>query len=152
MRLQIYNKEEPKVDLTSLIDVVFLLLIFFMVSTTFERESVLKVDLPEASAVDEREELLVVLVGFDHVVYPQPVDVDARPLLERTRSHLVDHRARVYRHRTGCESLCRIAGQAVELVGGDLGHISDLAARNALVWQETNDLPANNKLIVFRHA
>ena len=57
MRLQIYNKEEPKVDLTSLIDVVFLLLIFFMVSTTFERESVLKVDLPEASAVDEREEL-----------------------------------------------------------------------------------------------
>lgn len=57
MRLQIYNKEEPKVDLTSLIDVVFLLLIFFMVSTTFERESVLKVDLPEASAVEEREEL-----------------------------------------------------------------------------------------------
>ena len=57
MRLQTYNKEEPKVDLTSLIDVVFLLLIFFMVSTTFERESVLKVDLPEASAVDEREEL-----------------------------------------------------------------------------------------------
>jgi biopolymer transport protein ExbD len=57
MRLQTYNKEEPKVDLTSLIDVVFLLLIFFMVSTTFERESVLKVDLPEASAVEEREEL-----------------------------------------------------------------------------------------------
>ncbi len=57
MRLQTYNKEEPKVDLTSLIDVVFLLLIFFMVSTTFERESVLKVDLPEASAVADREEM-----------------------------------------------------------------------------------------------
>ncbi len=57
MRLQTHNKEEPTVDLTSLIDVVFLLLIFFMVSTTFERESVLKVDLPEASAVEEREEL-----------------------------------------------------------------------------------------------
>ena len=56
MRLQHYDKEEPTVDLTSLIDVVFLLLIFFMVSTTFERESVLKVDLPEASAVEEREE------------------------------------------------------------------------------------------------
>ena len=47
---------EP-VNLTPMIDIVFLLLIFFMVSTTFERESVLKVDLPEASAVDEREEL-----------------------------------------------------------------------------------------------
>lgn len=57
MKLQHYNKEEPTVDLTSLIDVVFLLLIFFMVSTTFERETVLKVDLPEASAVAEREEI-----------------------------------------------------------------------------------------------
>lgn len=57
MRLQHHNKEEPTVDLTSLIDVVFLLLIFFMVSTTFEREAVLKVDLPEASSVEEREEL-----------------------------------------------------------------------------------------------
>jgi biopolymer transport protein ExbD len=50
-------KEEPTVDLTSLIDVVFLLLIFFMVSTTFEREALLKVDLPEASAVEDRTEL-----------------------------------------------------------------------------------------------
>ena len=57
MRLQHHNKEEPTVDLTSLIDVVFLLLIFFMVSTTFERESVLKVDLPEASSVEEREDI-----------------------------------------------------------------------------------------------
>ena len=57
MRLQHHSKEEPTVDLTSLIDVVFLLLIFFMVSTTFERETVLKVDLPEASSVAEREEI-----------------------------------------------------------------------------------------------
>ena len=57
MRLQHHEKEEPTVELTSLIDVVFLLLIFFMVSTTFERESVLKVDLPEASSVEEREEI-----------------------------------------------------------------------------------------------
>jgi len=57
LRLKNHVKEDPTVDLTSLIDVVFLLLIFFMVSTTFERESVLKVDLPEASAVAAREEL-----------------------------------------------------------------------------------------------
>jgi biopolymer transport protein ExbD len=57
LRLQHHDKEEPTVDLTSLIDVVFLLLIFFMVSTTFERESVLKVDLPEASSVEEREDI-----------------------------------------------------------------------------------------------
>jgi biopolymer transport protein ExbD len=48
-------KEEPVVDLTSLIDVVFLLLIFFMVSTTFERQTSLKIELPEASSVDTSE-------------------------------------------------------------------------------------------------
>jgi biopolymer transport protein ExbD len=37
------------VELTPLIDVVFLLLIFFMVSTTFIRETQLKLDLPQAS-------------------------------------------------------------------------------------------------------
>lgn len=56
MKLQHYSMEEPTVDLTSLIDVVFLLLIFFMVSTTFERQALLKVDLPEASEVEDRTE------------------------------------------------------------------------------------------------
>ncbi|BAO44489.1 ExbD/TolR family protein [Thiolapillus brandeum] len=37
------------VDMTPLIDVVFLLLIFFMVSTTFDKQTAIKVDLPEAS-------------------------------------------------------------------------------------------------------
>jgi len=39
---------ELGVNLTPLIDVVFLLLIFFMVSTTFTRETQLTIDLPEA--------------------------------------------------------------------------------------------------------
>lgn len=41
--------EEVSVNLTPLIDVVFLLLIFFMVSTTFTKESRLTLELPEAS-------------------------------------------------------------------------------------------------------
>ena len=57
MRLQFHTTEEPTVDLTSLIDVVFLLLIFFMVSTTFERQAFMKVDLPEASEVEDRTDL-----------------------------------------------------------------------------------------------
>jgi biopolymer transport protein ExbD len=42
------SRNELPVDITSLIDVVFLLLIFFMVSTTFTKESHLEVDLPKA--------------------------------------------------------------------------------------------------------
>ena len=47
------TRQEVDVNLTPLIDVVFLLLIFFMVSTTFTRETHLSIDLPEAgSAAD----------------------------------------------------------------------------------------------------
>ena len=41
--------EDANINLTPLIDVVFLLLIFFMVSTTFDTTSQLKIKLPEAS-------------------------------------------------------------------------------------------------------
>jgi biopolymer transport protein ExbD len=57
VKLRARPSEELTIDLTSLIDVVFLLLIFFMVSTNFERQAVLKVDLPEASAVDAPAEV-----------------------------------------------------------------------------------------------
>ncbi len=42
-------EEDTNINLTPLIDVVFLLLIFFMVSTTFDTTSQLKINLPEAS-------------------------------------------------------------------------------------------------------
>ncbi len=50
MNLRQFAKQDPDVNLTSLIDVVFLLLIFFMVSTTFTKEAEITVDLPEANA------------------------------------------------------------------------------------------------------
>lgn len=49
MKFKRRTRLEAAVDLTPLIDVVFLLLIFFMVSTTFIRETQLKINLPEAS-------------------------------------------------------------------------------------------------------
>ena len=51
MNLRRSVTEDPEISLTGLIDVVFLLLIFFMVSTSFEHQAVLKVDLPEAKNV-----------------------------------------------------------------------------------------------------
>ena len=56
--------KEVDINLTPLIDVVFLLLIFFMVSTTFTRETQLSIDLPEAQVepreADDREiEILI---------------------------------------------------------------------------------------------
>jgi biopolymer transport protein ExbD len=57
--------DEASVNLTPLIDVVFLLLIFFMVSTTFTRETQLKLDLPQAASgqqVDSAETQQIELV------------------------------------------------------------------------------------------
>ena len=57
--------EEPDITLTPLIDIVFLMLIFFMVSTTFEKESVVEIDLPKASAEEsaKQEEVVEVTVS-----------------------------------------------------------------------------------------
>lgn len=47
-----FSNQEPEpleLNLTPLIDVVFLLLIFFMVSTTFQKESEIKISLPQAA-------------------------------------------------------------------------------------------------------
>ncbi|HEX6930241.1 MAG TPA: biopolymer transporter ExbD [Gammaproteobacteria bacterium] len=49
MKLQTRQPEEPELSLVSLIDVVLMLVIFFMVSTSFVHEAELKVQLPEAS-------------------------------------------------------------------------------------------------------
>ena len=54
MNFKRQNKEAIEVNLTPLIDVVFLLLIFFMVSTTFTKENHLSLDLPEATAEDQQ--------------------------------------------------------------------------------------------------
>jgi biopolymer transport protein ExbD len=57
-------RDEEGVNLTPLIDVVFLLLIFFMVSTTFTKETHLTLDLPEATgepSSDQPDQLEIVI-------------------------------------------------------------------------------------------
>ncbi len=56
MNLNVRPRAQPEVNLTSLIDVVLLLLIFFMVSTSFVKQSQIAINLPEsdsAAAVEE---------------------------------------------------------------------------------------------------
>ena len=63
MRFSRRNRESLELNITPLIDVVFLLLIFFMVSTTFTRETQLLIDLPESS-IDARLEEEVVDISI----------------------------------------------------------------------------------------
>ncbi|HRJ53244.1 MAG TPA: biopolymer transporter ExbD [Candidatus Thiothrix moscowensis] len=64
MKFRTRERTHSGVDLTSLIDVVFMLLIFFMVTTTFDKNAELKIELPTASntastAVQDKLELLI---------------------------------------------------------------------------------------------
>lgn len=57
MRLSLRPKTQPEVNLTSLIDVVLLLLIFFMVSTSFVKQSQISISLPQADSSAVVEEV-----------------------------------------------------------------------------------------------
>jgi biopolymer transport protein ExbD len=56
LNLRPRRRHSQDVNLTPLIDVVFLLLIFFMVSTTFEKQTRIEVELPTAETVAEQPE------------------------------------------------------------------------------------------------
>ena len=65
MRLSLRPKTQPEVNLTSLIDVVLLLLIFFMVSTSFVKQSQIAISLPEADSsaiVEEVPEQIDIMI------------------------------------------------------------------------------------------
>lgn len=76
-------RREPGVDITPLIDVVFLLLIFFMVSANFVQNRVIDVSLPESdSALAGTVEILQIIVtaAGDYWVAGQAVGSDIESL------------------------------------------------------------------------
>jgi biopolymer transport protein ExbD len=85
------RREEPDINLAPLIDVVFLLLIFFMVSTTFNDSGRLRLELPtaqgEPARADEIELLEVVIdvSGRFYVADRQVQGTDANALMRAVR-------------------------------------------------------------------
>jgi biopolymer transport protein ExbD len=86
MNLQSRSKEEPEVNLTSLIDVVLLLLVFFMVSTSFVRETEISLRLPQAESqstpVEQPDALDIVITQTGNYL------VNGRALVNNERSTL----------------------------------------------------------------
>lgn len=79
------RREDARVDLTPLIDIIFQLVLFFMVSTTFISAPGIQVDLPRSSAqtyLQEQDDVNIWLTREGEVyVNDQPVDwngLDAR--------------------------------------------------------------------------
>ena len=71
MKFRRKQRETVDINLASLIDVVFILLLFFVVTTTFTRETQLRVELPEASsgapAPDSEQKLVEITISAEGV-------------------------------------------------------------------------------------
>lgn len=85
MKFKREPREELELNLTPLIDVVFLLLIFFMVSTTFQKESEISLQLPRASdsetqAAEERIEIVINAAGRYFINDQEVVKTDVASL------------------------------------------------------------------------
>lgn len=83
MRLRDKKKNDYMVDITPLVDVVFLMLIFFMVSTSFKVASSLKLELPashfKVQQTEQKEVVISVDAGGQLYVQEEPVeDADLR--------------------------------------------------------------------------
>jgi len=81
------NEQEYEVDITPMLDVVFIMLIFFIVTATFTKESGIEVDRPQAATaqLQEKANILVAINANDDIwIDRRQVDVRAlRPIIER---------------------------------------------------------------------
>jgi biopolymer transport protein ExbD len=76
MKLSLRQRTQPEVNMTSLIDVVLLLLIFFMVSTSFVKQSQISIRLPQADSTANVEEV------------PQQIDI----MITASGTYLINNR------------------------------------------------------------
>lgn len=86
------KREDPRIDLTPMVDAVFLLLIFFMISTTFVDTSGIKVKLPQSSSrtvLKKPEELKVYLSKQGNIFF-----MKKQVSLDRLRARLSSYRGK----------------------------------------------------------
>jgi biopolymer transport protein ExbD/biopolymer transport protein TolR len=83
------KRETPRVDLTSMVDVVFLLLIFFMISTTFVEAPGITVKLPESSSQQRKQESkeIKVYLSREGVISLGKEQIEQEELRRRLRAY-----------------------------------------------------------------
>jgi len=83
------TKEEPEINITPMLDIVFIMLIFFIVTTTFVRETGVTVEKPRALTAESRPQGNI-LIG---------VDADNQVWMNGSQIQLSDVRTQVQRAR-----------------------------------------------------
>ena len=84
------SAEEAEINMTPMLDIVFIMLIFFIVTTSFVKEAGLDVDRPIASMIDEqtRANIMIAISSIGHVwMMKRRVDmIQVRVLVEQARA------------------------------------------------------------------
>lgn len=86
------RKKREKLDITliSMIDVLFVLLLFFMVSTTFNQHSQVKITLPEADGAESEEtpKMVTLTIDADGLYYLEGADNLPHELVDQNKEGL----------------------------------------------------------------
>ena len=89
MQFRTPTRSSVEINIAPLVDVVFLLVIFFAVSTTFLETAGLKLELPESTSTTERDShQLVVMLGADGTLSFEGQPVEREELVDRLNSAL----------------------------------------------------------------
>ena len=109
MKFSLDEDDRADVSLTPLIDVVFLLLIFFMVTTTFNQHANLRVELPDASNAVQSNEVnkIEVIIDKNGQYY-----IDGTSLLDQQSRTLVTALGKVVQNSKAEKILIRADAQA----------------------------------------
>jgi biopolymer transport protein ExbD len=90
MRRRSQESDEKVADLTPMLDVVFIMLIFFIVTATFIKETGIEINRPDTKTAEMKKTVsLLVAVGADSSIWIDKKKVDARnvrPTMERLHS------------------------------------------------------------------
>jgi biopolymer transport protein ExbD len=90
-RRKLYSEDITQIDMTPLIDMVFILLIFFIVATSFVRESGVEVNRPQAASAVAREKVSM-LIGITSAgrIFIEGHEIDIHNIKGRMNSFLAE--------------------------------------------------------------
>jgi len=87
---QIHTEEDSSIDMTPMIDVIFIMLIFFIVTASFVKESGIDINRPDAVTSTKKElaNILVAINEKDEIwIDKRRIDIrSVRPMIERLHS------------------------------------------------------------------
>jgi biopolymer transport protein ExbD len=132
--MQFRRRTRPSVaiDIAPLVDVVFLLVIFFAVSTTFLESAGLELELPSSTSTAQREvEDLTVVLAADGGLSLEGEEIDREQLTERLTDLLADAERKVVVLRADTNTTHGEVVKIMDLIRASGAEALTVAARSA---------------------